>query len=76
MTPSTCTGGTSLCTCDPDDSTCNDGYCVANCENGSAADQALCPGGTTCLQTLDWLTASVTEFGCYPAATGSCLDGG
>ncbi len=74
-TPDTCTGGTSLCACDPDDPSCNDGFCAASCDVGDAGDQALCPSGTTCLQTTDWVTETLVYFVCYPD-DGTCLDAG
>jgi hypothetical protein len=70
-----CSASTDLCVCDPDDGSCTDGFCAGNCENGSVGDQALCPKGTTCVQTMDWQTESITEFVCYPA-DGTCLDAG
>jgi hypothetical protein len=70
-----CSGANDICVCDPDDPSCTNGYCAGNCANGTVADQALCPRNNTCVQTLDWQTASITEFACYPL-DGTCLDAG
>jgi hypothetical protein len=70
-----CSGTNSQCACDPEDSSCEDGFCVSNCEQGNAADQALCPKGTTCVATIDYETESLSWYGCYPAG-GSCIDAG
>ncbi len=67
--------GAEVCGCDPDDPSCNDGYCAPSCDVADAGDQALCAKGTTCVPTTDYATESLQYFVCLPSG-GTCLDGG